>query len=126
MGSKRPKVQVLFEQTMDYRGSLVRIGTEQHLLIIKKDICAALHKAVGDKISLELCLDTQPRTVELPTELKKALEAAPQAAAFFQTLSYTCQKEYTNYIQAAKRATTKERRTLKTIELLQKEIKTPQ
>lgn len=124
-GSKRPKVNVLFEEKETYRGTLARMKTEHHILIVKKDIRKNLSKEIGDNIQVEITLDTAPRVVILPEELKKAFETAPKAAKFFQQLSYTCQKEYASYINDAKRAATKERRTIKTIQLLNKEIKTP-
>ncbi|WMX12962.1 MULTISPECIES: YdeI/OmpD-associated family protein [unclassified Aureispira] len=124
-GAKRPKVSVLFEGQEPYRGTLSRMGTVNHILIVRKDIRNKLNKEVGDHIQASISLDTAPRVVEVPPELQEAFAKAPKAAAFYQQLSYTCQKEYANYINQAKRATTKERRALKTIELLNKEIKTP-
>ena len=125
LGSKRPKVKVLFEESMEYQGTLVRMGTTCHLLIVRKDIREALNKQVGDSISVEVWLDTEPRVVEVPVGLKTLLEADKSAAAFFETLSYTCQKEYANYITQAKKEETRIRRANKAIELLQKKIKTP-
>lgn len=124
-GSKRPKVSVLFEGKETYRGTLARMKTVHHILIVKKDIRKNLKKEIGDSIQVSISLDTAPRVVVVPEELKKAFETAPKAADYFSQLSYTCQKEYANYISSAKRATTRERRTLKSIELLNKEIKTP-
>ncbi|BDS11929.1 YdeI/OmpD-associated family protein [Aureispira anguillae] len=125
MGAKRPKVAVLFEGQESYRGTLVRMKTSSHILIVRKDIRLAINKQIGDHINVELWLDTAARVVEIPPHLQKAFETEQKAANFFKTLSYTCQKEYANYITSAKRESTKERRTLKAIELLQKSIKTP-
>jgi uncharacterized protein YdeI (YjbR/CyaY-like superfamily) len=119
LGSKRPKVKVLFEKKQEYRGTLVRMKTPFHILIVKKDIRAALKKQTGDEIAVELMLDTEPRTVEIPPELKAAFLKSKKASSFFAGLSYTCQKEYANYIIEAKRKATKERRTLKVLQMLQ-------
>jgi len=47
-GSKRPKVIAKFNDQISYRGSLVRMKTIHHILLIKKDIRAQLNLDVGD------------------------------------------------------------------------------
>lgn len=124
LGEKRPKVKVLFEGQIEYRGILTKMKTSQHLLIIRKDIRESLNKNIGDKIKVVVELDTEPRVVEVPKLLQNAFEKAPKAKTFYEGLSYTCQKEYTQYISEAKRETTQERRTTKVIEMLEAGKKT--
>ena len=59
-----------------------------------------------------------PQVVLVPEDLQAALEADPQAQAFFAKLSYTHQKEYVQWIEQAKRLETRQRRIEGTIELL--------
>jgi uncharacterized protein YdeI (YjbR/CyaY-like superfamily) len=53
---------------------------------------------------IEVEEDTEPRQVEIPQDLKDAIEDHPQALAFFMRLSYTHQKEYVRWIEEARRA----------------------
>lgn len=123
--NKRPKINALFEGKIEYRGILTKMGTNCHLLIVLKDIREKLSKSIGDDISVEIWLDTTPRVVEIPKELQEAFQENTTAEDFFKSLSYTCQKEYVQYITEAKKAETRVSRTLKTIEMLNKRIKTP-
>src|SRR5512145_2507558 len=70
-GSKRPRVKAMIEG-VPYRGTLTRMGTEFHLLIILKDIRAQIGKTFGDEIRITVELDEEPRAIEVPAELKKA------------------------------------------------------
>lgn len=116
-GSKRPRIKALIEG-VPYRGILTRMGTECHLLIILKEIREKIGKTFGDKVTISVEPDTEPRVIELPAELGKAFRAEKKAKAFFDTLSYTHRREYVMWINEAKREETRQRRVAKTIEML--------
>lgn len=122
-GSKRPKVKATFEG-VPYRGILTRMGTEQHLLIILKEIREKIGKTFGDKVKITVEPDIEPRVIEIPAELKKLFRNEKGAKAFFDKLSYTHQREYVIWINEAKREETRQSRILKTIEMLKKGQKT--
>ncbi len=122
-GSKKPKVKAMIEG-VPYRGVLVRMGTEHHILIILKAIREQIGKTFGDKINITVEADTAPRLVEVPAELKQAFKAEKEAKSFFEKLAYTHQREYVNWINEAKRDETRQVRILKTIEMLKKGKKT--
>lgn len=117
-GKKRVKVMATIEG-MPYRGSLVRMGGEHHILGILKEIREKTGKKIGDEIEVTLEEDTEPRRIELPQDLRAALERNPEAEAFFQRLSYTHQKEYIRWIEEARREQTRRRRIERAIEMLQ-------
>jgi len=50
-GSKKPKVKAMIEG-VPYRGTLVRMGTECHLLLILKSIREQVGKTFGDEIKV--------------------------------------------------------------------------
>ena len=50
-GSKRPKVKAMIEG-IPYRGTLVRMGTECHLLLILKEIREQAGKTFGDEVKV--------------------------------------------------------------------------
>lgn len=101
-----------------YRGSLVRMGGECHMLLIRKEIRERIGKTVGDEVEITLAEDTLPREVAVPADLAAALQAAPAANAFFEQLSFTHRREYVSWITEAKKAETRQRRVAKTVELL--------
>ncbi|MEM9821925.1 MAG: YdeI/OmpD-associated family protein [Bacteroidota bacterium] len=117
-GKKRVKIKATFDG-VPYQGSLVRMGSPEHILIIRKDIRAKIGKAAGDRIQVRLQEDTEPRVVVLPEDFKNLLAHHPQVQQFFAQLSYTHQKEYVNWIVEAKRPETRTRRMHKAIEMMQ-------
>lgn len=116
-GKKRLKVLATFDE-VPYRGLATRMGGEHHLIIIRKDIRAAINKGIGDTVAVTLQEDTEPRVVELPDDFAHALQEHPQAHEIFHALAYTHQREYLNWITEAKKPETRQRRIEKGIEIL--------
>lgn len=116
-GKKRVKIKANIEGE-PYRGTLVRMGSPHHMLLVLKEIREKIGKSFGDEIFLELEEDLDVRSVEMPPDLQQAFQAAPQAQAFFNRLSFTHQKEYVQWITDAKRSETRLDRVRRTIELL--------
>lgn len=122
-GSKRPKVKALIEG-IPYRGILTRMGTDCHILGIRKEIREQIGKTFGDEVTITVEPDTESRRIEIPNDLMKELKKDKEAKAFFDKLSYTHQKEYVNWIAEAKKEETRQNRIAKTIEMLNKGKKT--
>lgn len=116
-GKKRVKVKANIDGE-PYRGTLVRMGSPHHMLLVLKEIREKIGKSFGDEVFVELEEDFDQRVVDIPPDLMQALEAAPQAHAFFNQLSFTHQKEYVQWITEAKRSETRLERVRRTIELL--------
>ena len=92
---------------------------------VTKALREAAGAGIGDEVDVEIELDDAPREVEVPAELAAVLERDPEAAAAFEKLSYTHQKEYARWIAEAKRAETKQRRVAKAAQMLRNGIRTP-
>jgi hypothetical protein len=118
-GSKRPKIKALIEG-VPYRGILTRMGSDCHILGIRKEIREQVGKTFGDEITVTVEPDSEPRLVEVPKDLLAELNKDKEAKALFDKLSYTHQKEYVNWISEAKKEETRQNRILKTIEMLKK------
>jgi len=118
-GSKRPRVKTLIEG-VPYRGILTRMGTECHILGIRKEIREQVGKTFGDELTITVEPDTEPRLIEIPKDLLKELKKDKEADALFHKLSYTHQKEYVTWITEAKKEETRQNRIVKTIEMLKK------
>lgn len=120
-GKKRVKTRAVIAG-ISYRGSLVRMGTDRHILPVLKEIRQQAGKDFGDEIEVVVEEDTAPRPVEVPPDLQQALESSPPAKAIFAQLSYTHQREYVLLINETRREATRQRRVTKTIELLQQGV----
>lgn len=120
-GAKRVPVQATIDGEA-YRGSLVRMGGECHVLGVLKEIRERLGKQPGDEVEVVVRRDDAPRTVEVPADLRAALVASPHAAAFFATLSYSAQRNCVRGIEEARRAETRHVRIGRAIELMNEGI----
>ncbi len=116
-GSKRPKVKATIDG-IPYRGTLVRMGAECHILGVLKEIRGKIGKDFGDEISVVVELDAEARTVDVPPDLAEALGGDAKARAAFDGLAYTHRREYVKLIMEAKRPETRARRVAQTIEML--------
>lgn len=116
-GKKRVPVRASIEGE-PYRGTLVRMGGPDHILIVLKEIREKIGKKPGDEVEISLEEDREPRVVELPPDLAAALQADPAAREFYDRLSYTHRKEYVRWIEEAKREQTRSDRVVRTLEML--------
>lgn len=117
LGSKRPKIKATIDG-VPYRGLLVRMGSDCHMLLILKSIREQIGKTFGDKVKVTVELDTEPRVVAVPKDLLMELKKDKEAKVFFEKLSFTHKREYVNWIQEAKKEETRANRVLKAIEML--------
>jgi hypothetical protein len=115
------KVKVLF----DKQPYLANMGGGCHVLGVRKDIRQAINKTIGDKIMVELELDTEERVVDVPDDLKKMLAKNKKAKDFFDSLSFTNRKEYAVWIASAKKEETRDKRLQETIRKLVAGLKNP-
>jgi hypothetical protein len=116
-GAKRPKIKAKIEGE-PYRGTLVRMGGECHMLLILKSIRDRIARSVGDEVRVTVELDAEPRVVVVPDDLAGALKKDRSARTFFDTLSYTHRKEYAAWITDAKKDETRRARVIKAVEML--------
>lgn len=113
------KVKAVFNQSITYRGSLVRMKSSCHILGITKDIRNQLGITYGDKLSIQISQDKEPRLVEVPNDIQEILKSNPKHAEFFNRLSYTHRKEYIRWIESAKKEETRQKRLSELINQLQ-------
>jgi len=116
-GSKRPKIKAMIEG-VPYRGTLVRMGSECHMLLILKEIREKTGKSFGDEVKITVEADVEQRVVEIPKDLLKEFKKDKDAKAIFDKLSYTHQKEYVNWLEGAKKVETRQSRIMKTMDML--------
>jgi hypothetical protein len=105
----KPKIQAVIAG-LPYRGSLMPMGDGTFCLGVLKSIQESAGVKQGDTIEVLLELDTEPRVVEPPADLAKALAKDKSAAAAWQKLSFTNQKEMARSLEEAKKPETRKKR----------------
>jgi hypothetical protein len=100
-----------------YRSTVAPMGGK-FMLPVSAEVRAQAGIAAGDEVDVTLELDDTPRSVTVPPDLASALVAAPQAAAFFEKLSFSHKQAYVLWIDSAKKPETRTTRVAKTIEML--------
>jgi hypothetical protein len=118
------KVKAYFDG-YEYRGSLVKMGSNCHILGITQAIRKSIGKEPGDIITVKLSKDDEERVIDVPQELKELLDTNPKAKEFFDSLSYTNRKEYVTWITTAKREETRKNRLVVALEKLLNGIRSP-
>lgn len=113
LGSKHPKVTAVVEG-FSYRSSVASMGGRFMLPLSAERRKAAGVKA-GDKVTVELSLDTDERSLDIPAELAAAFAENPEAKAAFAKLSFSAQQRHVLPLAAAKAAETRARRVAASI-----------
>ncbi len=105
---KRPKVKVTVNG-YTYRNTVAPYGDVFMLSVSAENRNAAGIKA-GDTIEVTLELDEEPRTVEIPADLKSALSAKAGALEAFEALAFSRRKEFVRQVEESKAQETRDRR----------------
>lgn len=121
-GAKRVKVKATFDG-IEYRGSLVRMGSDCHILGITKAIRQKIGKSIGDSVLVTLKEDDEPRFIEVPLEFKEIIEQDIELLNFWNTLSYSAQKKYADWMMSAKKEETRAKRLATSVEKLKNKEK---
>jgi hypothetical protein len=115
-GSQRVKVKASFDG-VEYRGSVVSMGG-CYMLGLTQEIRNKIGKGFGDEVFVTLEKDVEERTVEVPEDFATSMNCDETAVSTFQSLSFTGQKDYVNWITSAKREATRSERIIKAVALL--------
>jgi hypothetical protein len=113
---KKPAVLVTFKGHT-YRSTVATMGGD-FMIPVSSEIRGITGVAGGDEVEVELQLDTAPRELEIPEDFAAALEKAPEAKQFFESLSYSNKRRFTWSINDAKTPETRQRRIEKSVENL--------
>lgn len=112
------KIKVLFDDKVEYRGSLAKMGGKCHWLGLTQAVRKQLKKSFGDTVSVKLWEDLDERIVEVPEDVKILFKENPKAEELYEAMSYTHRKEYMRWITEAKKPETRENRKVKMIEMI--------
>ena len=112
---KQPLVPVTINK-YTYRSAVAVMGGK-YMISFNPEHRKAAGVQGGDEANVTLELDLEPRTVEIPTDLKDALIKA-NALDAFEKSAPSMKKEYVRQVQEAKAQETRERRITKIVEKL--------
>ena len=112
---KRPLVRVTLND-YTYRSSVATMNGK-FMISLSKAHREAAGVQGGEAMEVTVALDLEPRTVEIPADLKSALVDAGALEAFEKTAP-SMKKEYVRQVEEAKAQTTRERRIAKIVEKL--------
>jgi hypothetical protein len=113
----RVPVQATFDG-YPYQGSITPLGDGYHALHVLKQIRKAVNKTIGDTVRVTLSRDVVERKMAPPTDLAEQLAKNPTAAAYYDKLAYTHQRDFVRWLEGAKRPETRAHRLAETVELL--------
>lgn len=110
---KKPRVHVTIGGH-SYRSSVAVMGGS-FMLPVSAEHRAAAGVAAGDEVDVELTADNEPRAVEVPPDLARALNQDPDARHSFGQLSYSRQQRYALDVTGAKTPETRARRVARAV-----------
>jgi hypothetical protein len=117
--SKRPAVKATING-YTYRSSIASMGGK-FMLGISAEVREKAGVAGGDKIEVNIELDTEKREVNVPADLQKALSKDAKAKKYFEGLSYSNKLRHVLSIEGAKTSETRQRRIEKSVGMFHEE-----
>ncbi|WP_083538886.1 YdeI/OmpD-associated family protein [Chryseobacterium oranimense] len=112
------KIKALFDDRVEYRGSLAKMKSDCHILGLTQDIRKQLGKTFGDEVLVSIIEDKEERTIAIADDIASVFNENPDAKNLFDTMSYTHRKEYIRWIEEAKKPETRESRKIRMIEMI--------
>lgn len=112
------KIKAVFDDKVEYRGSLAKMKSDCHILGLTQEIRKQLGKTFGDEVSVSLTEDKEERVVAIADDITIVFNENPEAKALFDKMSYTHRKEYIRWIEEAKKTETRENRKIKMIQMI--------
>jgi hypothetical protein len=113
-GRARPPVKVTI-RGHTWRTTPGVYGGVGHV-VVNRAVKAATGVDAGERVRVTMELDSAPRTVRVPADLRAALAADEAAKQAFAHMSFTHRREYVDWVEEAKRPETRARRIAATVE----------
>ncbi len=113
---KKPPVKLVVNG-YTYRSTVATVSGN-YMVGLSADHREASGLRGGDEVEVEIELDTQPRTVDVPADLESALDAEPKARETFDKLSNSMKGYHVSQVTGAKTDETRQRRIEKSIAVL--------
>lgn len=95
-----------------FRGTATR-GEGELRVPLSQDLREELGVSAGDTVDVAIELDSEPRPIVIPDELRAVLDADPEIAAIYDDLAPSCRRAWASYVADAKQPETRVRRARK-------------
>src|SRR5262245_39976367 len=115
-GSARAKVRVTVNG-VTLRTTVAVYGGRSYIGF-RKEIREAAGLEMGKTIAVEIEPDTEPRVVDVPEALQRALASNTAARRAFERLAPSHRKEHAQWVAEAKQEQTRARRVARVVEML--------
>ncbi len=119
---KQAPVKVWFDGYFE-RKSLLPKGGGKHWLTLSSTVRNAIGKSDGDTVNVLLQLDTDPRTVDLPDDLRWLFDNDPDIKERFMKMGYSNQKFFVDWICATSDPDSRVNRINKLFEYLSRTVR---
>jgi len=113
---KRPAVRITIGGHT-YQTTVASMGG-RFIVPLSAEHRAAAGVAAGERVEVDIQIDTAPREVRVPADLGRELASDRAAREFFETLSYTHRKEWVRWVEEAKKPETRSARIAKMVAAL--------
>ncbi|HEY4291079.1 MAG TPA: YdeI/OmpD-associated family protein [Puia sp.] len=98
--------------------ALLPMGEGDFIMPLKADVRKKLRKQKGDKLAIQLEVDT--KKIEPPKDLLDCLADEPKALEYFKSLPKSHQNYFGNWIKSAKTASTRANRIVRVVDAMLK------
>ena len=92
------------------------MGDGNHWVTVNREMRGQMELVGDEEVEVEFTIAGGPPQLDLPEDLRQALDANPDARALFDKMSHTQRKEHLRWINQAKRPETRSRRIALTVE----------
>ncbi len=93
-----------------FRATLQPDGQKGHWLKVDRNTQEAARAHAGESVTLEIAPAAEAPEPKVPTDLRKALAAAPKARALWSDITPMARRDWIHWITSAKRPETRARR----------------
>lgn len=107
-GAKRVPIKGTVNE-FAFRSTLCNMG-DGYFFVVNKAMREGGKCKAGDEVDVVIARDREERVVEVPAYIKKAIATNKKAQTTWDSLSFTCKKEWVRAIEEAKREDTKKSR----------------
>lgn len=95
-----------------FRGTATR-GEGVLRVPLAQELREELGVRTGDTVEVTIELDSEPRPIEIPDELRAVFDDDPEVAVLYERLAPSCRRAWASYVGDAKRPETRVRRARK-------------
>jgi hypothetical protein len=101
-----------------FQATLEPDGQKSHWLKVDRKLCESAGAEAGDVVTLEIAPAAEEPEPTVPSDLRKALAAAPKAGALWSDITRNARRDWIHWITSAKQPETRARRIKNTCSML--------